>query len=122
MSADSGETILEDKEDSPKIPEKKKTKFDVVIIGAGPAGLVAAKAIGENGFEVALLERKPNITVLNRACGQTLDSANEYLHHDLFRCNILTKMHTAGMSILPMATEYSLVSMRSKKKKVTMGK
>jgi flavin-dependent dehydrogenase len=66
-------------------------RYDVIVVGAGPAGLVAAKAIGENGFEVALLERKPDITVLTRACGQTLDSANEYLHHDLFRCNIRDK-------------------------------
>jgi flavin-dependent dehydrogenase len=66
-------------------------RYDVIVVGAGPAGLVAAKAIGENGFEVALLERKTDIKVLNRACGQTLDSANEYLHHDLFRCNIRDK-------------------------------
>ena len=62
--------------------------YDVIVVGAGPAGLVAAKAAGEDGCEVALLERKPDLTVIDRACGQTLDSATEYLHHDLYRCNV----------------------------------
>jgi len=66
-------------------------KYDVIVVGAGPAGLVAAKAAGEDGLEVALLERKSDITVMDRACGQTLDSANEYLHHDLYRCNVRDK-------------------------------
>jgi len=66
-------------------------KYDVIVVGAGPAGLVAARAVGENGFEVALLERKSDLTVIDRACGVTLDSANEYLHHDLYRCNLRDK-------------------------------
>jgi digeranylgeranylglycerophospholipid reductase len=66
-------------------------KYDVIVVGAGPAGLMAAKAAGEDGFEVALLERKPDLTVVDRACGHTLDSANEYLHHDLYRTNIRDK-------------------------------
>lgn len=42
MIADSsGSTLLERKQDPPKSPEKKKTKFDVIIIGAGPAGYTA---------------------------------------------------------------------------------
>ena len=66
-------------------------RYDVIVVGAGPAGLVAAKAAGENGFDVALLERKSDLTVMDRACGQTLDSANEYLHHELYRCNLRDK-------------------------------
>ena len=43
MMADSssGKVLLENKDESPKIPDKKKTKFDVIIIGAGPAGYTA---------------------------------------------------------------------------------
>ena len=37
MAADEGATVLETKDEGPKGPEKKKTKFDVVIIGAGPS-------------------------------------------------------------------------------------
>ena len=66
-------------------------KYDVIVVGAGPAGLVAAKAAAENGFEVALLERKSDLTIMDRACVASLDSANEYLHHDLFRCNVRDK-------------------------------
>jgi digeranylgeranylglycerophospholipid reductase len=58
-------------------------RYDVIVVGAGPAGLLAAKAAGENGLEVALLERKTDITQLTRACGQTLVSMNEYLFGDL---------------------------------------
>ena len=44
MSGTDGETLLVDKDhsqDPPKIPDEKKTKFDVIIIGAGPAGYTA---------------------------------------------------------------------------------
>ena len=42
MAADSSSaTLVERKEDPPKMPDKKKTKFDVIIIGAGPAGYTA---------------------------------------------------------------------------------
>ena len=43
-------------------------KYDVVIVGAGPAGLMAAKTAGENGLNVALVERKSVVTDINRAC------------------------------------------------------
>ena len=52
-------------------------KYDVIVVGAGPAGFLAAKAAGENGFEVALLEKRTDPTQLTRACGQTLVSMNE---------------------------------------------
>ena len=61
--------------------------YDLIVVGAGPAGLSAARAAGENGFKVALLEKKPDPAVLKRACCGILDSANEYVHHDLFRVN-----------------------------------
>lgn len=62
-------------------------KYDLIVIGAGPGGLLAARAAAEHGLDVALLEKKTDITKLSRACLQTLDSANEYLHHDLYMCN-----------------------------------
>ena len=41
MSGEAGAAVLETNDDSPKMPDKKKTKFDVVIIGAGPSGYTA---------------------------------------------------------------------------------
>ena len=35
MASDAGSTVLENRDDAPKMPERKKTKFDIVIIGAG---------------------------------------------------------------------------------------
>ncbi len=49
-------------------------KYDVVVVGAGPAGLMAAKAASENGLKVALLERKTNITKVRRSDGGGLDT------------------------------------------------
>ena len=49
-----------------------KGEFDLVIIGAGPAGLTAAKTAAENGLSVALLERKEKVHDILRLCGMML--------------------------------------------------
>ena len=64
-----------------------KQKYDVIVAGAGPAGLLAAKAIAQNGFEVAVLERKTDMSAVTRACGQSLLPPNEYFFGDLFHYN-----------------------------------
>jgi digeranylgeranylglycerophospholipid reductase len=52
-------------------------KYDVIVVGAGPAGFMAARTAGENGLDVALLEKKTDITSFNRSGAQTLVSATE---------------------------------------------
>jgi flavin-dependent dehydrogenase len=49
-----------------------KKIYDLIVVGAGPAGLMAAKTAGENGLDVALLERKNSITDISRACSMML--------------------------------------------------
>lgn len=55
MSADAGSTVLESKDDMPKMPEKKKTKFDVLIIGAGPAGYTAGIYCSRAGYDTLIV-------------------------------------------------------------------
>ncbi len=62
-------------------------RYDLIVVGAGPAGLTAAKAARECGLEVALLERKTDITNLHRCCGQSLVSMNDYYFGDIFHFN-----------------------------------
>ena len=54
-------------------------KYDVVIVGGGPAGLMAARVAGENGLRTALLERKKTITSSRRVDGGGLSPINEYI-------------------------------------------
>ncbi len=61
--------------------------YDLVIAGAGPAGLLAAAAAGRAGYRVALLERKADAGRLERMCGQTLVSMNDYYFDELIRYN-----------------------------------
>lgn len=49
-----------------------KNAYDLIVIGAGPAGLTAAKVAAENGLSVALLERKDSVHEILRMCGMML--------------------------------------------------
>ncbi len=62
-------------------------KYDVIVVGAGPAGLLAARSAGRAGLKTVLVERKSDITRLDRMCGQTLVSANDYYFDDLVNYN-----------------------------------
>jgi flavin-dependent dehydrogenase len=45
-------------------------KYDIIVCGGGPAGLMAAKTAAEDGLKVLLIERKKDITEINRTCAQ----------------------------------------------------
>lgn len=47
-------------------------RYDLIVVGAGPAGLMAAKTAGEMGLKTALIERKEHITDINRACSMMI--------------------------------------------------
>ena len=55
MAADAGATVLETNDDNPKIPNKKKTKFDVIVIGAGPSGYTAGIYCSRAGYDTLIL-------------------------------------------------------------------
>ena len=62
-------------------------KFDVVIVGAGPAGFNTARAVGEAGFSVALVEKKKDLTAFDRSCAQTFVSYTEPYMKNLISFN-----------------------------------
>jgi flavin-dependent dehydrogenase len=45
-------------------------KFDLIVVGGGPAGLEAAKTAAQFGLRVALLERKTDPAKIMRSCAQ----------------------------------------------------
>jgi digeranylgeranylglycerophospholipid reductase len=45
------------------------TAFDVIVVGAGPTGSVAAKALARTSLRVALLEEHPNVGLPNHCSG-----------------------------------------------------
>ena len=53
--------------------------YDYVVVGAGPAGAISAKVAAEAGLEVALLERKMDITVIRRCCTACLGLKDEFM-------------------------------------------
>ena len=55
MAGDAGAAVLETKDDAPKMPDKNKTKFDVIIIGAGPSGYTAGIYCSRAGYDTLIL-------------------------------------------------------------------
>ena len=55
MAADANATVFETSRDNPKMPDKKKTKFDVIIIGAGPSGYTAGIYCSRAGYDTLIL-------------------------------------------------------------------
>jgi len=60
-----------------------KKAYDLVIVGAGPGGAMAAKVAGENGLKAALIERKTDIRTIRRICTMIIsvdeESFGEYI-------------------------------------------
>ena len=50
-------------------------RYDVIVAGAGPAGLMAAKTAAEDGLKVLIIERKKDITEVKRLCGQLTNTS-----------------------------------------------
>ena len=50
-------------------PLSKSMKFDLIVVGAGPAGSMAAKTAASSGLKVALLEKRQEIGCPVRCAG-----------------------------------------------------
>jgi flavin-dependent dehydrogenase len=53
-------------------------KYDLVIVGAGPGGAMAAKTAGENGLKTLVLERKTNPAAVKRGDSQIFASESHF--------------------------------------------
>jgi geranylgeranyl reductase family protein len=52
--------------------EKVPLKFDVIVVGAGTAGCLAAKTVADAGLKVCLVERKKREEIGEKVCGDAL--------------------------------------------------
>ena len=73
-------------------------KFDVLIVGAGPAGVCAAKTAAKGGAKTILLEKQPTIMAL-KACGEatsqkTFETAGVKIKSNIVMHNPLELFHS----------------------------
>ncbi|EWM18373.1 monooxygenase, FAD-binding [Kutzneria sp. 744] len=94
---------------------EESTVHDVIVLGAGPVGLVAAGLLGRLGRDVALVERHPNLYNLPRAGHvdhevvrtlQLLDCTDTFLK-DAIACETYTMRNGKGelLAEFPWASE-----------------
>lgn len=83
-------------------------KHDVVVIGAGVAGLYIAYRVAEKGFRVALVESKPREKIGDKACGDAVG-----LHHfnylDLAIPSNIIDHSYSGVAVVDPGEKHSIV-------------
>ncbi len=91
--------------------------FDVIVVGAGPAGSTIAKELSEKGIDVLLIEKDPKI--MEKPCGggiskKTLDLVGD-IPEDIIECEIRGTRIFSGEKVLELSHEkYSGVTVTRK--------
>lgn len=88
--------------------ENMAEQYDVVVVGAGMAGIIAARNLSERGLSVALLEARPRLggrTYTDSALDGTLELGGGYVHWT--QPHIWTELQRHGMADLqpPLPSE-----------------
>ena len=50
-----------------------KDNFDVIVVGAGTSGSIAAKFAAQYGLEVCLIDASDQLQIGNKVCGDAID-------------------------------------------------
>lgn len=77
-------------------------RFDVTVVGAGMAGIVAARDLSKQGYSVVLLEARHRIggrTYTEKAFGREVELGGAYVHWTL--PNVWHEMQRHGISVKP---------------------
>ncbi|KAK6811478.1 hypothetical protein RU639_012673 [Aspergillus parasiticus] len=80
--------------------------FDVAVIGAGMAGIVAARDLSKNGHKVVLLEARDRLggrTYMDHACGGILELGGGYVHWT--QPHVWGELQRHGISVNPPMEE-----------------
>jgi len=56
--------------------------YDVIIVGGGPAGVIAAIGIAREGYSCIILDKKPKNKIGDKNCGDALDSLHTGILED----------------------------------------
>jgi flavin-dependent dehydrogenase len=63
---------------------KARVMYDVVIVGAGPGGCIAAKTLENSGLKVCIVERKPKNQIGEKVCGDAIGKHHfDFLHRNI---------------------------------------
>lgn len=72
---------------------KRNMKYDVIVVGGGPGGLMAAKTAAEDGLKVVLIERRREITAPARRTDNPLSYFN-FLSPEVYLEPIMVEVGT----------------------------
>lgn len=101
-----------------------RAEYDIVIIGAGPAGMAAANLSGANGASTLLLDEQygPGGQIYRSIENQAIENKN-ILGPDYYKgANLTEELRTAGISYQPGAKVWQVSSESSEYKEVAFSK